>query len=468
MARFEVIYNLCVAGALAVLLAEVPVSESRSPPKPKGPPQLLFSTEDCRKTKGCFFKPESCSSRPSDCDYFMSYLPGESSITFELSSKEKWVAVGFNHKAIMDGTDSVICSSLVNGSNIIGHYPVKGHDTPVRTTQEIKELNFEGVAREGGITKCRFARAKKSSMMSVDLSTDLFVIFAAGPIGDDNSLNEHSWKAHSMGPVNLADIQILEATEFDLLLIQVHAVLMVLAWVGFATIGMFIARFMRPVWGEKEMYGKRVWFQVHRAMMISTAVLTVAGVTLAFIYVNGWSEDAGAHPVVGIIVLSIAVTQPIIAFFRPPPDDGKRRLFFNWAHRSFGLIALALAVVNIFLGSVLPAFHLEDSAVYVMIVYLLALALLVAFEFYLACSKETDDENYRVISKPQDDEVELDPAPLSQATRNIRKKFRLHNIVFGVLILVISVVCLAMLLLLTTHEDSNDEQADSHSVHGNY
>ena len=78
-------------------------------------------------------------------------------------------------------------------------------------------------------------------------------------------------------------------------------------------------------------------------------------------------------------------------------------------------------MVNIFLGSVLPAFHLEDSAVYVMIVYLFALALLVAFEFYLACSKETDDENYRVISKPQDDEVELDPVPFSQATRNIRK-----------------------------------------------
>ena len=30
---------------------------------------------------------------------------------------------------------------------------------------------------------CRFTRAKKSSMMSVDLSTDLFVIFAAGPMG---------------------------------------------------------------------------------------------------------------------------------------------------------------------------------------------------------------------------------------------------------------------------------------------
>jgi len=40
---------------------------------------------------------------------------------------------------------------------------------------------------------------------------------------------------------------------------------MVIAWVGFATVGMFIARFMRPVWGEKNVCGKRKWFQVsHR------------------------------------------------------------------------------------------------------------------------------------------------------------------------------------------------------------
>jgi len=37
---------------------------------------------------------------------------------------------------------------------------------------------------------------------------------------------------------------------------------MVIAWVGFATVGMFIARYMRPVWGEKNVCGKRVWFQV--------------------------------------------------------------------------------------------------------------------------------------------------------------------------------------------------------------
>lgn len=40
--------------------------------------------------------------------------------------------------------------------------------------------------------------------------------------GPHNSLNEHSWKAHSMSPVNLAEIQILEASTYDLSVIQIH------------------------------------------------------------------------------------------------------------------------------------------------------------------------------------------------------------------------------------------------------
>ena len=43
--------------------------------------------------------------------------------------------------------------------------------------------------------------------------------FCSGP---DDSLKEHSWKAHSMSPVNLAEIQILEASVYDLSFIQIH------------------------------------------------------------------------------------------------------------------------------------------------------------------------------------------------------------------------------------------------------
>ena len=32
-----------------------------------------------------------------------------------------------------DGTDSIICKSLVNGTALVGHYPIKGYQTPVRT-----------------------------------------------------------------------------------------------------------------------------------------------------------------------------------------------------------------------------------------------------------------------------------------------------------------------------------------------
>ncbi|KAJ7350979.1 DOMON domain-containing protein frrs1L [Desmophyllum pertusum] len=458
MARFTVIYrSLIAAGVFAVFLSEVSVSDGRIPPNHNPPPRLLFSTAGCGKTKSCYFTPNSCRSSPSSCDYFLTYTPKGSYITFEMSSNKQWVTVGFNHKAIMDGTDSIICSSFKNGSTLVGHYAVKGHQTPVRTTQTIKGLRVEGQSYEGGTIKCRFRREKQDNIMATDLNNKhLFVIFATGPIGPDNSLNEHDWKAHSMSPVNLAEIQILEASVYDLTVIQIHAVLMVIAWVGFATMGMFIARYMRPVWGEKNMCGTKVWFQVHRALMIVTALLTVAGAVFAFIYVGHWSEDAGAHPYIGIVVLSIAVAQPMIAFCRPPLD-GIRRLQFNWAHRSFGLIALALAVINIFLGSVLPTFHLDNSAVYVMIVYLLVLVAVVVFEIYLACMKATDISNYRVLSKPQDDEVELTSAPVSRTQSDIKKIFRLHNVMFGVLILVVSIVCLAMLILITIHAEADDD-----------
>ena len=78
-------------------------------------------------------------------------------------------------------------------------------------------------------------------------------------------------------------------------------------------------------------------------------------------------------------------------------------------------------MINIFLGSVLPVFHLDDSAVYVMIVYLLVLAAVVVFEIYLALVKAKDVGNYCVLSKPQDDEIELTSAPVGRTQSDIKK-----------------------------------------------
>ena len=49
--------------------------------------------------------------------------------------------------------------------------------------------------------------------------------------------------------------------------------------------GMFIARFMRPVWGQKEFCGKRIWFVVSGInSLLSTSEFLNRGKTLAVIY----------------------------------------------------------------------------------------------------------------------------------------------------------------------------------------
>ncbi|XP_068726811.1 ferric-chelate reductase 1-like [Montipora capricornis] len=461
MGHIRIFTSDMVAVLLAVLFSQGCASGTRLSSKSNTGHQLQsFSGDDCGKTKGCYFKPESCNNSPNDCDYFVSYTPKGSSFSFELSGKEKWIAVGFNYKPTMDSTDGFICSALPNGSLLFGHYPLIGHKTPIRTKKVIKELKLENISQEGGVIKCRFSRQKTSSMMAVDLNKDLYLIFASGPVEKDGTLYEHRWFSHSMSPVNLEEIEILEASPYDLIVIQLHAVLLVFAWVGFATMGMFIARFMKPVWGEKEICSKRIWFVVHITIMLLTALLTIFGTSLAFLYVGSWSEDAGAHPFIGVIVLVIAVLQPLIAFFRPPVNAGRRRVLFNWVHRAVGLIALSLAVTNIFLGCLLPAFHLENSAVYVMLVYLLAIAGIVSFELYLTLCTKSDIDDFRVLSRPEDDEVEVALTPRRHNTGDIRKRWRLHNFVFGLLILVIIIVCLAMAVLLAGHEEADNDEND--------
>ena len=39
---------------------------------------------------------------------------------------------------------------------------------------------------------------------------------------------------------------------------------MVIAWIGFASLGIFMARYMKVAFGDKEMLGTKIWFTVRR------------------------------------------------------------------------------------------------------------------------------------------------------------------------------------------------------------
>lgn len=56
-----------------------------------------------------------------------------------------------------------------------------------------------------------------------------------------------------------------------------------------------------------------------------------------------------SHAVIGIIVMGLALLNPIMALFRPNPN-AERRPIFNWMHYSVGSIARILSIANLFLG----------------------------------------------------------------------------------------------------------------------
>ncbi|KAG2461534.1 FRRS1 reductase, partial [Polypterus senegalus] len=97
-----------------------------------------------------------------------------------------------------------------------------------------------------------------------------------------------------------------------------NGALMLIAWMTTGSIGMIIARYFKHVGKGKKIGGKDIWFQ-------------------------------GAHPVLGCIVMGLALIQPFGATFRCAPTD-KRRPIFNYLHAVNAVIMKVLAVATIFLG----------------------------------------------------------------------------------------------------------------------
>lgn len=135
--------------------------------------------------------------------------------------------------------------------------------------------------------------------------------------------------------------------------------MMFLAWMTTVSIGVLVARFFKPIWPTSTLCGVKIWFQVHRILMVTTVMLTAVAFVLPFLYRGKWSNRAGYHPYLGCVVMALAVLQPVMAIFRPPPHS-PRRSIFNWTHWGGGTAARIIAVAAIFLGMDLQALDLPD------------------------------------------------------------------------------------------------------------
>lgn len=124
------------------------------------------------------------------------------------------------------------------------------------------------------------------------------------------------------------------------ILYQLHGVFMITAWLLCASTGMFTARYYKLTHTHVMPFKKAFWFVLHVFCMLSTFVLTLVGATLIIVKKEGFSfKGAGDslmwHPILGVVLLGLAIFQVAIAFLRPHPGT-KFRPLFNWVHWTVG------------------------------------------------------------------------------------------------------------------------------------
>ncbi|XP_057258269.1 putative ferric-chelate reductase 1 isoform X8 [Pezoporus wallicus] len=255
--------------------------------------------------------------------------------------------------------DAYLCVGEDHGIHTIAAY-LKGRSPPVLDSENALEDVSWRLA--GGLLQCSFRRSicLPAHKGRFNLNASYYIFLADGEASEGGVIHKHHHQ-----PLITNEMYNVTGRPQDIggsrspRLIKAHGALMFIAWITTVSIGVIVARFFKPVWSHSFLFGKEMWFQVHRMLMLTTVMLTSISFVLPFIYRGGWSQQAGFHPYLGCTVMALAIFQPLMAGFRPSRHAARRQLF-NWFHWSTGTAARILAVVTMFLGMNLTALDLPD------------------------------------------------------------------------------------------------------------
>ncbi|XP_056149823.1 putative ferric-chelate reductase 1 [Lampris incognitus] len=338
-----------------------------------------FSSEGCGHSKSCLLDPPGCDPEKDPKCFFLSMTtegPEKTLVLFELSGPaEGYVTFALSWDTMMGDDDVYMCVMDEDRISVSAAY-VTGRTHPEDQSQSGLSSVSWRIAE--GVIQCRFSRPVRMTNQRphrYDLDQEYFLFLASG-----NAQYGKIWK-HTLQPlISTSRKQITGAPEVlrgsrGPLLMKLHGALMLIAWMLTGSIGTFIGSYYKSEWLNKTLLSQKVWFQVHRGLMVLTVGLTVIAFCLPFVYRKGWSKHAGIHPYLGCCVLALALIQSVMAAFRPPPDS-HRRYIFNWAHWGVGSVVEIMAVVSMFLGMRQSSLLLPlPKAMFVLIGYVGGLAL---------------------------------------------------------------------------------------------
>uniref|UniRef100_A0A3Q2Q4H0 Putative ferric-chelate reductase 1 n=1 Tax=Fundulus heteroclitus TaxID=8078 RepID=A0A3Q2Q4H0_FUNHE len=309
---------------------------------------LLISSAGCGSSKVCFSQPADCDpAGGSQCRFMSARLlsPGGPAVRYEVTgAADGYVAFGFSDDQKMGNDDIYICGLDSKGSVGVTHAFSTGPTFP--EVQPLGNVVDVQASVQNGVLSCSFTSSNPiSTQRSSNLSSLYYLLFAYGA-SSSGKIQMHKDTFTSSQRVDISAPAVVQS-DGKVNIIRAHGALMLIAWMTTGPLGMMVARFLKSMGRGVKPCGKDLWFVVHVSVMTVTVAATIIAFILAFSFVNGWAE--GAHPVLGVLVMILALIQPILALMRCGPQHPWRFLF-NWAHFFIAASVQLLAVAAIFTG----------------------------------------------------------------------------------------------------------------------
>ncbi|XP_075679707.1 putative ferric-chelate reductase 1 homolog isoform X2 [Dermatophagoides pteronyssinus] len=345
--------------------------------------------------KLCFGLPHGCLRR-RNCIILMTagfVLYTDSVVEFEIIADHKSAMT--SKRAVTFGSTSPIMSTSAYYSMALSHDKIMGNDSVTdcilsngrpqilnsinvgKSNEELSESEFHGVTvmnatYNNGILFCKWRKRRRFTLRGTryDLRDDKYHIMLAfgrlSPFSNFHRKEPHFDKIVSDSMVDFRMTGSISAYS-KMFLIKFHAFFMIVAWVGFASIGIITARYLKPLWLSHSLFGVRIWFAIHRSSMLAALIFVCIGAICIFLHVDGFT--IGFHQILGMIAILCAVLNPIGAVFRPECESSKRWIF-NWIHWLIGNIGYVCAIGALFMAFQLNSIHLSTPYLWSIAFYL--------------------------------------------------------------------------------------------------
>lgn len=257
--------------------------------------------------------------------------------------------------------------SMTDADAVIGEgSTVKAYRLTAASTAGVAEnpsvtsqLSDTSVLRNGGRTQVLFKRPLDNGVKSLSCNGNVDILYAYG----SGSLSYHGGNKAAVS-VNLQSLSVKEDTtvrDHKVL----HGILMMASWGFLLPIGTLAA-----VWGGPHFsqLGPKA-FKMHRGVQVVGLAVALIGVVYALGNIYSSATSMPTHGVLGLIIMSVGVLQPLNALLRPHGTDSKPRRLWELLHKNAGRAATVAGLINCIVGSALVKDqHTTDGGFNVMLV----------------------------------------------------------------------------------------------------